>query len=430
MRVAVVGLGYVGIPVAASLARVGMDVFGIDVDKRKVRCINRGENPLSGKEPGLAEIVRRAVDSGRLKAYDDPSLVGQCDAVIVAVETPIDERSKEPDFTSLESALISTSPHLRRGSLISVESTLAPGTMAGVVKPLLEKGSAMSIPKSLSLAYFPERLTAGKLLYNLANLDRVLGVEDDVTKRKALKLYRKIVKGRIHVSNWLTAEVVKTVENAYWDVQLAFANEVALLSEKIGVDAFEVRELVNTCPWRNMLLPGAGVGGHCIPKDPWLLLSAARPLKTRLIPAARAVNRFMPHRVAQLVEQGLGEAGRDVRGAVVTVLGFAYKENTDDFRNSPAIPLVRELRRKGTEVRIHDPYVSKARGFAISKDIEATLKGSDCVVIVTAHDQYKKLGWRKFGALMRTRILIDGRNILRGGAPSGFVYKGLGKGRS
>ncbi|TLZ68081.1 MAG: nucleotide sugar dehydrogenase, partial [Methanobacteriota archaeon] len=316
-------------------------------------------------------------------------------------------------------------------ALVSIESTLAPGTMEGFVRPALERASRRTVGRDLHLVHCPERLTAGKLLHHLTELPRVLGANDRAALRKGLAFYARFVKAEIHPTDWTTAEVVKTAENAYWDVQIAFANEVALISEELGVDAYHVRELVNTCPYRMMLIPGAGVGGHCIPKDPWLLVSPAVQTKPQLIPTAREVNDFMPRRMARLVEEALAAAGRKIKGARVAVLGFAYRENTDDTRNTPAKPMIQELRRRGADVAIHDPFARSERGYAVLRDVKAALRGADCVAIVTAHDAYRTLDLKALRRGMRHHAIVDGRNVYAGPdvVKMGFVYRGIGKGQ-
>jgi len=426
-----VGLGYVGVPVAASVAATGARVAGIDIDPKKVQAINAGRNPLRGREPGLAELIRTQVSRKRLVATSDMSAARTADVVVVAVETPIDPSTHDPSYRALKAALASLGPNLRRGALVSIESTLAPGTMEKLVRPVLERSSGMRSGRDFGLVHCPERVTAGKLLYNLTNLHRVLGARDPRAARKGTAFYRRFVKGDVHATDWTTAEVVKTAENAYWDVQIAFANEVALISEELGVDAFRVRELVNTCPFRAMLYPGAGVGGHCIPKDPWLLVSPSLHHKPELIPTARWVNEFMPKRMARLVEEALHASGRRIKGARVAVLGFAYREDTEDTRNTPAIPFIRELRRRGAEVTIHDPYARSERGFKVSRDLKAATDGADCLALVTAHDAYRRLDLRAAKRRMRRAVLVDGRNALDGPAlvKAGFVYRGIGKGQ-
>ena len=431
MKVAVVGLGYVGVPVAAAVAATGASVVGVDIDPGKVEAINAGRNPLRGREPGLPGLLKDQVRAGRLHATTDPSAIGRADVVVVCVETPIDPATHDPVYRALKTALAHAGPHLKRGALVSIESTLAPGTMQRVVRPTLERSSRMKAGRDFHLVHCPERVTAGKLLYNLTTLHRVLGAPDAVAARKATAFYKRFVKGDLHLTDWTTAEVAKTAENAYWDVQIAFANEVALIAEDLGVDAYRVRELVNTCPYRAMLIPGAGVGGHCIPKDPWLLTSPSIHHKAELIPAARTVNDFMPKRMARLVEEALAACGRRIKGARVAVLGFAYRENTEDARNTPAKGVIRELRRRGADVTIHDPFARSERGYTIVRDLKAAVNGADCAAIVTAHDTYRKLDLRGMRKGMRRHVLVDGRNVFAGPdvVKAGFVYRAIGKGQ-
>ena len=428
MKVAVIGLGYVGVPVAAAFAEAGLRVVGIDIDEGKVHAINAGRSPLSGREPDLDRLLQKH-GGKRLSATTDYSAAKSANAVLVSVETPIDEDTKDPDYKALRSVLRSLGPNLKKGALVSIESTIAPGTMHKIVIPRLQRASGMKYPRDFLVVHTPERLTAGKLLHNLTQVDRVLGGDDKRSLRHAMNLYGKIVKAAIHPTDLLTAEIVKTAENTYWDVQLGLANEVALIAEDYGVDAYEVRRLVNTCPRRDLLYPGAGVGGHCIPKDPWLLVSGLGSFRPFLIPAAREVNEFMPERMATLTQEALRASGRHrIAGARVAVLGFAYKANTDDARNSPAIPLIRILRRRGADIRIHDPYVRRQRGFLVSRKLADVLKGADVAVLVTDHDVYRKADWKALRKGMRRKVFVDGR-CLWDEPPKGWVYRAIGRGQ-
>jgi len=232
---------------------------------------------------------------------------------------------------------------------------------------------------------------------------------------------------------------VKTAENAYRDVQIAFANEIALICEKLGADAFKVRELVNKCPFRDMHIPGAGVGGHCIPKDPWLLAYGVRgKMETRLLALSRQINDYMPEHMVELVRDALGEAKKELTGAKITVFGLAFLPDSDDLRNSPAIPVVRKLKGLGCEVVVHDPFVLdfyldhyklKGDGFSFTRDAEKALRGSDCAVIITLHSEYKKFDLGKMTGIMRTKVIVDGRNLFDKNkcGKAGFVYRGIGK---
>jgi len=252
-------------------------------------------------------------------------------------------------------------------------------------------------------------------------MPRVVGGITQEAAEIAAALYRYVVKGDLDLTDCLTAELVKTTENAYRDVQIAFANEVALICEAVGGDVWKVRELVNKSPGRQMLLPGAGVGGHCIPKDPWLLIAPAtnNGFEPRLIPTARAVNDSMPLHIADLVVNALHEAGKEIRGARIAVLGYAYLENSDDTRNSPSAILVKRLQELGAVVRIHDPYVA-----AYASDLVPVVAGADCLVVMVAHDAYRQMDVAAVTRQMRTPVVVDGRRVIQ--PATGTKWRGVG----
>jgi UDP-N-acetyl-D-mannosaminuronic acid dehydrogenase len=364
-----------------------------------------------------------------LAATKDYSCLGNADAIFVCVDTPIN-RKKEPVYDNLLSAVKHVGRNMRKGVLVSIESTIAPATMKTKILKVLEKESGLKAGKDFYLAHCPERVMPGKLLYNLVNLDRIIGGFDEKSAEVAERWYARFVKGKLHKTDMTTAEVVKTVENAYRDVQIAFANEVGLICEVLGLDAFEVRRLVNTSPYRDMHLPGAGVGGHCLPKDPWLLVYGGRKSHPSLMPTARAINDRMPVHMVELVSEAFREAGlRMSKGKIVTILGYSFLENSGDTRNSPAKVIARLLSDKVT-LRIHDPYVLDTENLGITKDLEAALRDSDCAVLVTKHRAYSEFGLGRMASLMRHRILVDGRNAFdkSEAIKLGFVYRGIGKG--
>jgi len=407
-RIVVLGLGYVGLPVACVFARAGFPVVGIRRSQDKVDMINQGECPIEGKEPGLAELLKEVVLSGRFRATTDYGACRGGQAVLIAVETPVDQETHRPVYRSLRSALTSLGRYLSSHTLIVVESTIAPGTMSGVVQPTLEEASGLRVSEDFHLAHCPERVMPGKLLANIHGCDRVVGGMSPEAAQLAIALYRHIVQADLDPADCLTAELVKTMENAYRDVQIAFANEMALLCEDLGADVWRVRELVNKSPYRDMHVPGAGVGGHCIPKDPWLLIaSAGDGFEPRLIPAARAINDGMPLHMADLTVNALHEAGVDIAEAKVAVLGYAYLENSDDARNSPSEILVARLRELGAEVAIHDPWVVEYRGELVER-----VKGCDAAVIMVAHDEYTRLTIADLAARLRHPVIVDGRHAL------------------
>ena len=424
--VVVLGLGYVGLPVACLFAEIGFPVVGIDSVRDKVETINRGQIPTEGKEPGLAELLSRVVSAGRFRATTDYKACQEAQVVLIAVETPVDLATKKPAYAALCGALTDLGHSLSPGTMVIIESTITPGTMERVVKPILEETSGLRVNEDFYLVNCPERVMPGKLLANIQGCHRVVGGMSPEAAELAVKLYQYVVEADLDPVDCLTAELVKTMENAYRDVQIAFANEMALLCEDMGADVWQVREMVNKSPYRNMHLPGAGVGGHCIPKDPWLLIAnAGDGFEPRLIPTARTINDGMPLHVVEMTVGALREAGVDVADAKVAVLGYAYLANADDTRNSPSEVLVARLRELGAEVVIHDPYVPEYQG-----DLREKVTGCDAIVLMVAHDAYQSLNLGNLRQLMQSPVLVDGRDIFDGSRcrAEGVVYRGVGRG--
>lgn len=433
--VAICGIGYVGFPVAMLFAEKGFNVIGVDIDEKRVKQLNKGENPIKGKEPGLSDLVASVHKSGNFKATTDPHEYSNAQYIIISVQTPVGERDKSPKYTALRSAITDIGKHLSKGTLVIVESTTAPGTMMDVVKPILEKESSLAAGKDFLLANCPERLMPGYLLENISEYNRVIGGFTPKAADAAEQLYKTIVRGKLDKTDCTTAEVVKTGENTYRDVQIAFANEMALLCEAMGSNVWVVRELINKCKkitdtrpeaMRQMHFPGAGVGGHCIPKDSWLLINKARSIvKPQLIPIARAINDFMPTHMFELLKTAIKEAGKDLNTIKIAVLGYAYDGNSDDDRNTPTKPLLKHLEKQKVEYEVHDPYIAK-----FPKTIKDVLNNADALILMTAHDEYKQLKYHRIKALMNTRnpIIIDGRNVFdkNEARNAGFLYKGVG----
>ena len=436
--IVVIGMGYVGIPCAVLLADVpGHRVIGVQRRSErsgwKIDVLNRGESPFEGHEPGLAELIARVVKKGTFRVTDDISVCKDADVILIDVQTPTDSR-RVPQYRSLREVSANVGKYMKRGALVVIESTVAPGTTQNVVLPILEETSGMKAGRDFYLAFSYERVMPGKLLEFMVNFPRVVGGIDARSTELAVELYSTIVRKEITATDVLTAELAKTVENAYRDVNIAFANEMALVCESLGVDVYELRELINARPDRHMHLPGAGVGGHCLPKDTWLLRFGVKEYGTRdvdmeMITLARRINDSMPYHMARLVEEALTEAGRELKGSRVTILGLAYLENSDDIRNSPAEPLIHTLRGKGAWVMAHDPYVWGYEGQELTRDLDEALRGSDCLALVTKHRMYYELDLAHVKALMRTPVIVDGRNVFDAKAcrGAGFVYRGIGK---
>jgi UDP-N-acetyl-D-mannosaminuronic acid dehydrogenase len=426
-KVAVVGLGYVGLPLACLLADNGFQTIGVDVDRKKLDMLRQGISPIVGDEPGLNELVAKVAKEATLTPSDRLADVTQCDAVFVCVDTPLGTNNR-PDLTILLNVTKELSKFLRKGMLVSIESTLPPGTCRDKIIPLLEQGSGFKAGNDFSMVHCPERVMPGKLLANMRTVERVLGGLDAQSIKRGAFFYSRIVRAELHPTDLLSAEICKTTENAYRDVQIAFANEVALLCEQVGGDAYEVRRLVNSCPYRDMHIPGSGVGGHCLPKDPWLLLSSAPFIQAKVIPAAREINERMPHHLADMTLQVVKKcnAGKDAK---VAVMGLAFLRDSDDVRHSPAMPIIDDLEDK-VQVVVHDAFVKSPYKVPLVRSVEEALRGADCAVFVTDHSEYSKLDLAKVKALMRTPLIVDGRNVFNAAEcrRHGFTYAGIGKG--
>jgi len=447
-KIVVIGMGYVGIPAAALFADVpGFEVVGVQRRSErsgwKIDWLNEGRNPIGGDEPGLDELVERVVkEKGTFSVTDDYSVVADAEAVLIDVQTPTDE-DHVPRYESLKAVSAEVAKHLQDGTLVAIESTVAPGTTEFVVKPILEENSGKVAGRDFFLAFSYERVMVGRLLKNITDLPRIIGGIDPESTKRAVELYRHIVKAELHPTDALTAEIAKVVENTYRDVNIAFANEVALICESLGVDVYKVRELVNTLPndpshppsnpVRNMHWPGAGVGGHCLPKDPWLLkygldTYGKTKFDPKIIVRSRELNAQMPFHTANLVEQAMKEAGREMAGAKICILGVAFLENSDDTRNSPSLDLYDELKKRGAEPVLHDPLVRTfERPF--SDNLDECLVHSDAIVLVTKHRQYEDLDFAELKGMVKTAVAVDGRNLWdrKKIEDAGFVYRGVGK---
>jgi len=436
--IVVIGMGYVGIPCAALLADVaGHKVIGVQRRSErsgwKIDALNQGKSPFEGHEPGLAELIARVVEKGTFRVTDDVAVCRDADVILIDVQTPTDS-VRVPQYLSLREVSAGVGQYMQKGTLVVIESTVAPGTTQNIVQPILEETSGMKAGKDFYLAFSYERVMPGKLLEYMVDFPRVVGGIDVQSTELAVELYHTIVKREITATDVLTAELAKTVENAYRDVNIAFANEIALICESLGVDVYEMRELINARPDRHMHLSGAGVGGHCLPKDTWLLRFGVKEYGTRdvdtaMITLARRINDAMPDHMVRLVEEALAEAGREVKGSRVAVLGIAYLEDSDDIRNTPAQPLINALRARGASVIAHDPFVWGYEGEELTRDLDEALRGADCLALVTKHQMYFELDLEHVKGLMRTPVIVDGRNVFSAKAyrEAGFIYRGIGK---
>lgn len=413
-QLCVLGLGYIGLPTASIFATNGIQVTGVDVNPFVVKTINEGNIHI--EEPGLKTIVQAAINSGKLRASE---AVCEADAFIIAVPTPI-KADKSAEMSYVRSAMRAILPYIRPGNLIVLESTSPPGTTRDLIVPMLAE-TGFTLGQDLFVAHCPERVLPGRILTELLENHRVIGGVTPACAEKAASLYRLIVSGDIHLTDETTAEMVKVMENTYRDVNIALANELAIIAEKQQIDAWRVIELANLHPRVNLHQPGPGVGGHCISVDPWFIVEQA-PDEARLIRLARETNDAMPAHVVGLILDALGDVGQ----AKVGVLGIAYKGNVDDIRESPAIEVVHLLRGRGIEVAVYDPHVREAE-FDLS-GIDDAFRDADCIVLLTPHNEYRYLDPLEVGKLVRRRTLVDTRNFLKkeGWKAAGFQVVTLG----
>jgi UDP-N-acetyl-D-mannosaminuronic acid dehydrogenase len=439
-NIVVVGMGYVGVPCAALLADVeGFAVVGLQRKSKrsgwKIDVLNSGKSPFEGIEPGLDKLISKVVTKGKFKVTDNPEALTKADVILIDVQTPTDAQNM-PQYLSLKEVSENIGKRIKKGALVIVESTVAPGTTQNVVQSIIEKESGLKGGVDFDLAFSYERVMPGKLIEFIVNMPRVVGGITPQSTQRAVELYSKIVKEKIYTTSAMSAELAKVIENAYRDVNIAFANEMAMVCESLGVNVYEIIELINARHDRLMHIPGAGVGGHCLPKDPWLLRYGLYEYGTwkiepEFISLARRINNYMPVHMANLVENALLARRVFIHDAIVTVLGVAYLENSDDTRNTPAATLVASLQTKGVTVRLHDPYV-KEWEFSqqpIEKDLIKAATGADCLALVTKHSLYSSMDLDKIKKVMRTPTIVDGRNVFNKETmiAKGFEYRCIGK---
>jgi UDP-N-acetyl-D-mannosaminuronic acid dehydrogenase len=417
--ICVLGLGYIGLPTGSMFALAGKTVIGVDPSPRVHAALKAGQASID--EPELQTLVSAAINSGRLRVQTRPA---PADAFIIAVPTPLDPLTNRADLMYVEQAARDIVPLLRRGNLVVLESTVPPGTTRDVLAPILAE-SGLVPGRDFCVAHCPERVLPGRILVELEQNDRLTGGLTPTCAERAAELYAAFVKGSIMRTDATTAEMVKVMENTFRDVNVALANEFALVAERIGVDVWEAIRLANHHPRVNVLRPGPGVGGHCIAVDPWFLVGAA-PDKTRLIRAAREINDGMPeHVVDRLAALALPPAN-------VALLGIAYKAEVDDVRESPALRVAEIAAERGYAIRLCDPHVKPdTPGLpAPLLPVEQALRDADAVVLLVDHRAFGELDVDLAAALVRRKRVLDARNVLDHATwqSSGFEVSVLGGG--
>lgn len=397
-KICVLGLGYIGLPTASVMATKGFSVVGVDVNPRVVETINKGNIHIV--EPDLDILVKSAVHSGNLTASSKPQ---EADVFIIAVPTPFKE-NKKPDLTYVEGATESIIPVLKKGNLVILESTSPVGTTHTRVSAVIAQRTGWKPGEDYYVAHCPERVLPGRILKELVDNDRIIGGINRASAEAARDLYGTFVNGNIFLTDCNTAEMAKLIENAYRDVNIAFANELSLVCDRLGIRVWEVIELANKHPRVNILQPGPGVGGHCIAVDPWFIVDSA-PEQTRLIRMAREVNDSKPHFVVEKVKR----QAQKFKAPVIGCLGLAYKNDVDDIRESPALEITAALIRENVgTILACEPYVKDFSEFKLHP-LDKVLKESDIIVLLVNHKQFYDIDRE----LLKEKIVIDTRGIWR-----------------
>ncbi len=441
VSVGVVGFGYIGSCIGAVLADKGFRTVGVDTNRKLIEMVNKGEIPFH--EEGLAERVKKAVRKGTLSATDDFSVLTESDIIIMTVGTPLSE-DYSANMSHIESASRSVAKYLCKGQLVILKSTIPPGTTEGSVRKILET-SGLRAGRDFGLVFSPERLAEGRAIPELLSIPIVIGGIDEKSAKLAGAFWENALGvTTIILSSPKAAEMTKLADNLWIDLNIALGNEIALLSDKLGINALEVIRAANTLPKGthqvNILFPGMGVGGYCLTKDPWFVHTIGKKhgldLKTPV--ASRTVNDQMPGYTFSLIERALSAQGKTLKSSKVAVLGLSFKNNTGDCRFTPTKPVIELLQKSGCTLSVFDPLVREedAKGVSnipLSDSLSSAVRGADVVAFFTGHDAFKKFPLAKLRKLVGAScVLIDGRNMfgkseIQQTRKLGFTYQGIGQ---
>jgi len=420
VKIAVIGLGYVGLPLAMVFAESGVSVVGIEAVAARCDEVNAGHSYI---QDVTSEALKAMVDKGLMHATTDYAATEDCDADIICLPTPLNA-NREPDLTLVKDATVKLAGHLRRGQLVTLESTTYPGTTRDELAPILEAGSGLTAGVDFHLAFSPERVDPGRTDYTTKSTPKVVGGLTPACTARALEVYGPALDNVVPVSTPEVAEMTKLLENIFRSVNIALMNELAMLCDRMNIDVWEVIDAAATKPFGFMKFqPGPGLGGHCIPIDPFYLSWKAREFDfwTEFIELAGKVNENMPYFCVEKLHRALNTRGKSLNGARVLVLGVAYKADIDDLRESPALKVIRLLRVHGAEVAYHDPYCQELPAFdlkSIDLDEYRALATFDAVAIVTAHSA---LDYRT--VVQQSDLVVDFRNATAGIPSAGNVWK-------
>ncbi len=419
--VCIIGLGYVGLPLAVQSALRGYEVYGLDNDMEKIKKINSGKSPIQ------EEFLNINLPKVKLHATSDPKIIKKCDIAIICVPTPVDEQ-KIPDLSPVKNAVASIIKNFKKGQLVIIESTINPGVCEEEIEPMF-KVAGYSVNKDYYMAHCPERINPGDPKWNVTNIARVVGSFDKKGLEMAAEFYENIVDAQIMRMNSIReAEAVKIVENSFRDINIAFVNELAKSFDKLGIDVVETIKGAATKPFSFMAhWPSCGVGGHCIPVDPYYLIERAKlsGFDHEFMKIARKINLSMPNYTIELLQDALNEVKMPLNGTVIGVLGLSYKANVSDLRESPVKEIVKLLKENKANVVVFDPYVLEK---STVKNINELFKKADAILLATDHNEFKKISADDLKK-NKIKVVIDGKNCLDKEAikKARIIYKGIGR---
>lgn len=420
--VCVVGLGYVGLPIAIRSKEVGYDVVGLDLDQKKNEMINQGKSPIE------EAYIEERIEKFPVHATNDPSIIQKADIVLICVPTPVDEMYY-PDLTPVKKAVAAAVTNLKKGALVVLESTVNPGVSEEIIRPMFEE-AGYTVGTDVYIAHCPERVNPGDKTWNVSNLPRVVGSFDETGLNIALEYYRNMSTGEIRpMKSIREAEAVKIVENSFRDINIAFVNELAKSFDKLGIDIKDVIAGASTKPFAFMAHhPSCGVGGHCIAVDPYYLIEHAKRagFDHKFLKIAREINNSMPEYTVEKLQDALNLVKLPMNGTKVAVLGLAYKANVDDTRESPAFEIIKDLKKHQAEVVIFDPHVLSQSTVA---SLEEALAASQAIIVATNHKEFIETLTPELVAQHDIKVVIDGKNCLDKEAfeKAGIIYRGIGR---
>jgi UDP-N-acetyl-D-glucosamine dehydrogenase len=424
LKVCIIGMGYVGLPLAAVCAKKGYQVTGYDLDKEKLDIIAQGKSPFH--EKFLEELLPQV----KINVTNNPKEIQNHDIYIICVPTPVDAKHM-PILDPVIGASKVIAENMPKGALVILESTVNPGVSEEVVLPIFRK-AGLEVGKDFFLSHSPERVDPGNEKWNVSNIPRVVGSIEEIGLQKTMDFYKSVVDGEVlAMDNIREAEAVKIIENSFRDVNIAFVNEMAMSYARIGIDITNVLRGASTKPyWFMAHRPGCGVGGHCIPVDPYYMIEKGKEsdFEHKFLSAARHINDGMADYTVELLQDKLNEVGKPVKGTKVGVLGISYKGNVGDLRETPAIRIIDKIKKLDADLTAFDPYISEMPDFKTAKSLDEILSNSEALVLVTDHNEFKNIPVEDF-VKNGVKVIIDGRNCLDKKAirAAGIIYAGIGR---